>query len=223
MTTLPSLYSTLTGEDMTGLAGQFLCYASIANVLAVLFAAIGGAVTKKIPGMNGNGNILIKQDKIEAEDSVKSEKRPVTSPDYAALGGGIFMALTLYLAGELLAHIPVLDNIAGLAWTIILAIIIKCTGILPEDISYKCVYSMQFALKALLPMLIAGIGVCSLKITDLTSYFTPALCWLSFWAFWVLSSALCCSAACPVCIRMRPVSPLVCAAATSAAPATWPS
>lgn len=42
MTTLPSLYSTLTGEDMTGLAGQFLCYASIANVLAVLFAAIGG-------------------------------------------------------------------------------------------------------------------------------------------------------------------------------------
>lgn len=173
MTTLPSLYSTLTGEDMTGLAGQFLCYASIANVLAVLFAAIGNAVTKKIPGMNGNGNILIKQDKIEAEDSVKSEKRPVTSPDYAALGGGIFMALTLYLAGELLAHIPVLDNIAGLAWTIILAIIIKCTGILPEDISYKCVYSMQFALKALLPMLIAGIGVCSLKITDLTSYFTP--------------------------------------------------
>lgn len=100
---------------MTGLAGQFLCYASIANVLAVLFAAIGGAVTKKIPGMNGNGNILIKQDKIEAEDSVKGEKRPVTSPDYAALGGGIFMALTLYLAGELLAHIPVLDNIAGLA------------------------------------------------------------------------------------------------------------
>lgn len=170
---IPSLYSTLTGEDMTGLAGQFLCYASIANVLAVLFAAIGGAVTKKIPGMNGNGNILIKQDKIEAEDSVKGEKRPVTSPDYAALGGGIFMALTLYLAGELLAHIPVLDNIAGLAWTIILAIIIKCTGILPEEISYKCVYSMQFALKALLPMLIAGIGVCSLKITDLTSYFTP--------------------------------------------------
>lgn len=172
MTTLPSLYSTLSGEDMTGLAGQFLCYASIANVLAVLFAAVGNAITAKIPGMNGNGNILIKGTNEEAGKSVQEEKLDPTSADYAALGSGIFMALVLYLAGELLAHVPVLDNIAGLAWTIILAIIIKCTNILPERIAQNTVYSMNFALKALLPMLIAGIGVTSLKITDLTSYFT---------------------------------------------------
>ena len=34
------------------------------------------------------------------------------------------------------------------------------------------VYAMNFALKALLPMLIAGIGVNSLKFTALTEYFT---------------------------------------------------
>ena len=112
------------------------------------------------------------QDAIEAEDEVKGEKRDVTSADYKKLGGGIFMALVLYLAGVLLAHIPGLNHIAGLAWTIILAILIKTTNILPEDVSYDCVYSMQFALKAMLPMLIAGIGVCSLRFTDLTSYFS---------------------------------------------------
>lgn len=47
MTTLPTLYSGLAGKDLTGLAGQFLCYASISNVLAVLFAAIGGPLTEK--------------------------------------------------------------------------------------------------------------------------------------------------------------------------------
>ncbi|WP_303063793.1 MULTISPECIES: 2-hydroxycarboxylate transporter family protein [Acidaminococcus] len=172
MTTLPALYSNLAGKDLTGLAGQFLCYASISNVLAVLFAAVGGPLTEKIPGLNGQGKILMNQDAIEAEDEVKGEKRDVTSADYKKLGGGIFMALVLYLAGVLLAHIPGLNHIAGLAWTIILAILIKTTNILPEDVSYDCVYSMQFALKAMLPMLIAGIGVCSLRITDLTSYFS---------------------------------------------------
>lgn len=41
MTTIPKLYSDLTGQDMTGLAGMFLCYASIANVIAVIMAAVG--------------------------------------------------------------------------------------------------------------------------------------------------------------------------------------
>ena len=48
MTTLPLLYSELSGKDMTSLAGQFLCYASIANVLAVVLAALGGGITSKI-------------------------------------------------------------------------------------------------------------------------------------------------------------------------------
>ena len=41
MTTLPLLYSELSGKDMTSLAGQFLCYASIANVLAVDLGSSG--------------------------------------------------------------------------------------------------------------------------------------------------------------------------------------
>lgn len=56
ITTLPSLYSALSGQDMTGMAGQFLCYASIANILAVLMAAVGGAVTAKMSGWNGGGS-----------------------------------------------------------------------------------------------------------------------------------------------------------------------
>ncbi len=169
MTTLPALYSSLSGTDMSHMAGQFLCYASIANVLAVVMAAVGGAVTSKIKGMNGNGAILRKSG---ATMETEGEKRPPTSADYVALGSGIFMSFCLYLMGNILGSLPMLSIIPGLAWTIILGIIIKCSGALPSQIEDNCVYAMNFALKALLPMLIAGIGVNSLKFSALTEFFT---------------------------------------------------
>lgn len=168
MTTLPALYSSISQTDLSGMAGQFLCYVSIANVMAVCFAAIGGAVTAKIPGMNGNGNILRSQNTQE----LKEEKRPGTSADYKKLGSGIFMALTIYLFGDILGKLPVTGMIPGLAWAIIIAIVVKATGLIPDDIADNCVYSMNFAIRALLPMLIAGIGITSLKITDLTTFFS---------------------------------------------------
>ena len=76
------------------------------------------------------------------------------------------MSLVIYLLGDILGKLPGTSVIAGLAWSIIIAIVIKCTGILSDDIADNCVYSMNFALKALLPMLVAGIGINSLKITD---------------------------------------------------------
>ncbi len=170
MTTLPKLYSDLSGTDMMPMAGQFLCYASIANVLAVVMAAVGGALTSKTKGLNGNGDILRAKG---ATMQTEGEKRPATSADYVALGSGIFMSFCLYLLGNILGSLPGLSVIPGLAWTIILGIIIKCTGILPAKFEDNCVYSMNFALKSLLPMLIAGIGINSLKFSTLSEYFTP--------------------------------------------------
>lgn len=169
MTTLPALYTSLSGTDMTPLAGQFLCYASIANVLAVVMAAVGGAVTSKVKGLNGNGDILRTKG---ASVQTEGEKRPATSADYVALGSGIFMSFCLYLLGNIFGQLPGLSVIPGLAWTIIFGIVIKCTGIIPDSIGDNCVYSMNFALKSLLPMLIAGIGINSLKFPTLAEFFS---------------------------------------------------
>lgn len=169
MVTLPALYSNITGTDMTGMAGQFLSYVSIANVVAIVMAAVAGGITLRFKGLNGNGDILVsKEEKVITE----GEKRPGTSADYAALGSGIFMSFTFYLAGNILGSLPVLGAVPGLAWTIILAIIVKSTGLMSDKVSDNAVYSMNFALKALLPMLIAGIGIKSLKFTALAEFFT---------------------------------------------------
>ena len=169
MTTLPKLYSDLSGVDMTTHAGKYLCYASISNVLAVVLAAVFGGITLRLKGLNGGGQILRKG----VQENLTAEKREGTSADYKALGSGLFMAFALYLLGNIFGSLPGLGVIPGLAWTIIFGIIIKCTGILPKKFEDNCVYAMNFALKALLPMLIAGIGIASLNFSSLTEYFTP--------------------------------------------------
>lgn len=76
ITTLPALYTSLAGTDMTPLAGQFLCYASIANVLAVVLAAVGNGITAKIPNCNGDGAILRAKGALM---TTEAEKHPVSS------------------------------------------------------------------------------------------------------------------------------------------------
>lgn len=174
ITTIPKLYSDLTGTDMTGLAGQFLCYASIANVVAVVMAAVGKAVCAKLP------NHLVSPDdaptilrKTGAEMVTQAEEKlPATTDNYKHLAGGIFMCFVIYEAGNLLGQLPGLKVIAGLAWSIIIAIIIKATGILDAKVGNYTANAMNFMLRALLPTLIAGIGIKSLNLTDLTSFFS---------------------------------------------------
>jgi Na+/citrate or Na+/malate symporter len=165
ITTLPATYSAITGQDMTGLAGPFLCYASIANVIAVLLAAVMVGPMDKI-GLSGKGAILIDKN----AKTVEEEKRAGTSSDFGKIGAGLFMSCVFMVAGNIMAAI--VPAIAGIAWAIILAIIAKCTGILSDAICDCGTYWMNFMLKNGLPMLIAGIGVSSLDITSLSAYFS---------------------------------------------------
>ena len=71
------------------------------------------------------------------------------------------------MAGDMLGKLPGLSVIAGLAWSIIIAIVIKATGILDDTIGNYCANAMNFMIRALLPTLIAGIGIKSLNLTDL--------------------------------------------------------
>ena len=176
VTTLPKLYSNLAGIDMTSEAGRFLCYASIANVLVVILGAVTGSITKGNRAINGRGRIL----REERQEVFSDEKRPGTGTDYKALGSGIFMAFSFYLLGNILGSLPGLKLIPGLAWTIIFVIVIKCTGVLPQRYEDHCVYAMNFALQALLPMLIAGIGINSLQFSALTEYFSIGSCTVIF-------------------------------------------
>ena len=175
ITTLPMTYSQLTGEDLMGLAGPFICYTSIANVIAVLTAGISSNIVDKFPSISGRGKILVEKEgkasnAMMTGQAEAGEKRPGTTSDFPKIGAGLFMSCVIYEAGTIVAYF--IPQIAGIAWAIIIAILIKCSGILPEEVCDYATYWMNFMLKNGLPMLIAGLGITSLNLPDLTTYFS---------------------------------------------------
>ena len=153
LVTIPTLYTDLSGTDWMSMSGMFLCYVSLSNVVAVLMCALSKPILKKLGMVSPDENpaILRKAGTMQTEST---EQLPALSADPAKVCGGIF--------------------IAGLAWAIIIAVVVKCTGIMDEKITNYTVNGMNFMLKGLLPAIIAGIGINSISIETMISYFTPA-------------------------------------------------
>ena len=165
LVTIPTLYTDLSGTDWMSMSGMFLCYVSLSNVVAVLMCALSKPILKKLGMVSPDENpaILRKAGTMQTEST---EQLPALSADPAKVCGGIFICLGIYLLGTILGKLPGTKVIAGLAWAIIIAVVVKCTGI--------TVNGMNFMLKGLLPAIIAGIGINSISIETMISYFTPA-------------------------------------------------
>ena len=155
------------------MSGMFLCYVSLSNVVAVLMCALSKPILRKLGMVSPDENpaILRKAGTMQTEST---EQLPALSEDPAKVCGGIFICLGIYLLGTILGKLPGTKVIAGLAWAIIIAVVVKCTGIMDEKITNYTVNGMNFMLKGLLPAIIAGIGINSISIETMISYFTPA-------------------------------------------------
>lgn len=174
MVTIPTLYTSLSGTDFMSQAGMFLCYVSIANVVAIILGACAKPLLRKFGLVSPEDNPAILRKAGLTMQTETAEKLPSTSGDYVAVGGGILMCLGVYLAGNILGKLPGTKAIAGLAWAIIIAVIIKCTGIIEDRISNYTVWGMNLMLQGLLPAIIAGIGINSLDIKSMITYFSPS-------------------------------------------------
>ncbi len=173
LVTIPTLYTDLSGTDWMSMSGMFLCYVSLANVVAILMCALSKPLLNKFGMVSPEENPAI----IRGNGVMKTETEeqlPALSADPTKVCGGIFLCLGIYLAGNILGKLPGTKVIAGLAWAIIIAVVLKCTGIMEEKITNYTVNGMNFMLKGLLPAIIAGIGVNSISIKTMISYFTPA-------------------------------------------------
>lgn len=165
--TLPAMYSGIMGVDAKSLAGPFLGYCSIANVISILSAALFSKVLTNNHQLNGHGRLLMDQPK---DEILAEESRPSSDKDYAKLGAGLLISLGFMIAGHLVSL--VIPHLHGLAWTILLAIFAKVAGLLDDSFCDYANFWFQFMLRNLLPCLIAGIGVSYMDITILGKYFT---------------------------------------------------
>ncbi len=172
--TLPAMYSGILGRDAQSMAGPFLGYCSIANVISILSAAVLSKLWLDSKHLNGQGRLLMDE---SSDDILAEESRPGSDKDYGKLGAGLMISISLMTGGYLIgAMIP---QIHGLAWTILLALFLKAAGWISDEFCDYANFWFNFMLKNLLPVLIAGIGITSFDITLLGKYFT-------FGAFFVI-------------------------------------
>ncbi|UMR35231.1 2-hydroxycarboxylate transporter family protein [Paenibacillus polymyxa] len=168
---VPSIYSPIFHKPAGTFSGQFLVYMNISNLICVIFAGLLHKLGKRYPSLTGNGELL--KNVRKSADQPAQEKAKVSSDlkkDITKLGTGLFVSVVFIIAGNILQSlIPQLNFIA---WAVILVIIVKATGFLDDTLCQSSDYWQGFMVRNFLPFLITGIGIASLDLSQVSSYFT---------------------------------------------------
>ncbi|WP_334074496.1 MULTISPECIES: 2-hydroxycarboxylate transporter family protein [Paenibacillus] len=168
---VPSIYSPIFHQPAGTYSGQFLVYMNISNLVCVIFAGLLHKLGKRYPSLTGNGELL--KNARKNPDQPAEEKGQATGDlkkDITKLGTGLFVSVVFMIAGNILQSlIPQLNFIA---WAVLLVIIVKATGFLDNNLCQSSDYWQGFMVRNFLPFMITGIGISSLDLTQVASYFT---------------------------------------------------
>lgn len=170
MTTLPTMYASMLDMDFDKLSSSLMAVLMVANILAIVFAAILNKVGKVKPEWSGEGNLLMASGQAvkESENSGKKQE-PI---DIKSFGAGLLMVVMVYTCGSIVGHIPGLSKIHMLAWTIIIACVIKVAGILPKGVETSVQNYFNYMMKNLLCVVAGGIGIASFNISSAAAALT---------------------------------------------------
>lgn len=164
---VPTIYSEIFNQPAGSYSGKLIVFMNISNLICVIFSGLLNKLGKRYPSLTGNGN-LIKGMENNVEEKVKETHD--MQKDITKLGIGLVVSLVFLILGNIMqAIIPQLNFIA---WAAVLVIIIKATGFIDEEICRCSDYWQGFVVRNFLPFLITGVGISSLNLGDLASYFT---------------------------------------------------
>lgn len=177
---LSGIYANATGLDSAKIVSQMIPASTIGNVLAIICAALIARLGTAVPSINGNGKLMD-----IAED--KKEEQKKTALSLEAMGTGLIFAMVFFTAGVLINRI--FPNIHAYAFMIILVVICKISGVIPEKYEEAAVQWSQFVMKNLTNALLAGIGIALLDLKVLAAALTPV--YLLICAVIILTVAVC--------------------------------
>ncbi|MGZ7442815.1 2-hydroxycarboxylate transporter family protein [Paenibacillus sp. TH7-28] len=168
---VPAIYSPIFHKPAGTYSGEFLVYMNISNLVCVIFAGFLHRLGKRYPSLTGNGELL--KNTRKSTNQPAEEKAKVSGDlkkDITKLGIGLFVSVAFMIAGNILQSlVPQLNFIA---WAVILVIIVKATGFLDDTLCQSSDYWQGFMVRNFLPFLITGIGISSLDLSQVVSYFT---------------------------------------------------
>lgn len=168
VTPLSQIYANATGLDQAGIISQMIPASAIGNVLAIISAALIAKIGSQFPALNGNGKLM----DIPEDKNAKKAKTPANSDmDLSIMGTGLLFSCGFFTIGTLISH--VFPNIHAYAFMIIIVVIFKLLGIIPEKYEFMAVQWGQFVMKNFTHALLAGIGVALLDMKVLGASLTP--------------------------------------------------
>jgi len=152
-------YSAITGINYGDLIAVLAPATIIANILAIVGAAIFNQLGKKKPELTGNGTLIKSGNKIDIDD--EKEKEPGIS--FNLLGTGFFLLITLYLTGVLL------EGFIGLPAAVLIifgSTILKYFEILPKRVETGTKQLNKLVSSLFTLPLMVGLGIIYLTLED---------------------------------------------------------
>lgn len=153
---LSQIYESVTGDKAANYYTFAIAVLTIANIFAILTAALLDQVGKRKPSWTGDGSSLIRagiEMDAEKEDRIPSIKE---------MGGTFFLGVGLYAAGNLLGK-ALLPTVFGVeihpfAWMIILVTILAMLGVVPQETKAAAKRLTSFMSSCLVLIIMVGVG-----------------------------------------------------------------
>lgn len=167
---LSQIYETVTGDAAANYYSFAITILTIANIFAILTAAILRKVGEMKPSWTGNGTNLIRKG---GDFATEDKKVKVSMKD---LGGAFFLAVGFYALGRLFAKalLPTIGGVAihQFAYMIIFVAIVAAAGIVPDNIRAAAKKLQSFFTTNLILIIMVGVGVDT-NIIELAKAITP--------------------------------------------------
>lgn len=176
---VPEILGEALGEPAASFGGELFVYQNISNILCILAATVLNQIGQRRPELSGEGT-LVKVEETEAVETedIKSEvKEEIVEEEPIPMAGnmgrltsGLIMSLAMVLLGSIVEGILPFMNF--IAWASVLAIAFKALGWVDDEQSENSALWQQFASNAFLPSILTLVGITSINLGELGTYFS---------------------------------------------------
>ncbi|MBF1962580.1 citrate/sodium symporter CitS [Enterobacter hormaechei] len=169
---LSEIYHSVTGNPREEYYSTAIAILTIANIFAIVFAALLDIIGKKYPVLTGNGE-LVRKASFRAEDDEKAGQ--ITHRETAV---GLVLATTCFLLAYVMAK-AILPSIGGVeihtfAWMVLIVAALNASGLCSPEIKAGAKRLSDFFSKQLLWVLMVGVGVCYTDLQEILDALTFA-------------------------------------------------
>ncbi|ECJ9597704.1 citrate/sodium symporter CitN [Salmonella enterica] len=169
---LSEIYHSVTGRSREEYYSTAIAILTIANIFAIIFAALLDMVGKKYTWLSGEGE-LVRKAPFKTEDDEKAGQ--ITHRETAV---GMVLSTTCFLLAYVVAK-KILPSIGGVsihyfAWMVLIVAALNASGLCSPEIKAGAKRLSDFFSKQLLWVLMVGVGVCYTDLQEIIDALTFA-------------------------------------------------